>query len=120
MAEKVVRIRIDDLSGDEIPDGTGERVEFAVRGKSYVLDLSDSNLAKFDKAIAPYVEAAATVKSGRGGSRTAGTRNYSSPLDGRSKEEKQAIRQWARESGYEVSDRGRIAVEIVDAYDKLH
>jgi hypothetical protein len=27
------------------------------------------------------------------------------------------IRQWAREQGYEVSDRGRIPQDVVDAYD---
>jgi hypothetical protein len=32
----------------------------------------------------------------------------------------QEIRDWARASGYTVSNRGRIAADIVTAYDKTH
>jgi hypothetical protein len=32
----------------------------------------------------------------------------------------QAIREWARENGHEVADRGRIASEIREAYDAAH
>ncbi|MCT1689611.1 Lsr2 family protein, partial [Brevibacterium sp. p3-SID960] len=30
------------------------------------------------------------------------------------------IRKWAQDKGYEVSDRGRIPSEIVEAYDNAH
>ncbi|WP_458864192.1 Lsr2 family DNA-binding protein [Mycobacteroides abscessus] len=31
-----------------------------------------------------------------------------------------AIRQWARKNGYEVSDRGRIKAEVVEAFEAAH
>lgn len=36
---------------------------------------------------------------------------------GKSPEELEAIRTWARENGYEVADRGRIAAAVVKAYE---
>lgn len=32
----------------------------------------------------------------------------------------QAVRDWARQNGYTVSDRGRIAKSIQDAFDAAH
>nr|WP_330359970.1 histone-like nucleoid-structuring protein Lsr2 [Mycobacteroides abscessus] len=37
-----------------------------------------------------------------------------------SKEQLAAIRQWARKNGYEVSDRGRIKAEVVEAFEAAH
>ncbi len=34
------------------------------------------------------------------------------------REQNQAIRVWARKNGYEVSDRGRIPSEVVEAYHR--
>ena len=31
-----------------------------------------------------------------------------------------AVREWARQNGHQVSDRGRISAEIQAAYDKAH
>jgi hypothetical protein len=38
----------------------------------------------------------------------------------RDKEQLEAIRTWARENGYEVSNRGRIKAEIEQAYNEAH
>jgi len=32
----------------------------------------------------------------------------------------QAIRDWARRNGHQVSDRGRIAASVVDAFEAAH
>jgi len=115
MAEVIVRQLIDDIDGSEIADGAGERIEFSLRGVSYQIDLSSANVAKFDKALKPFVEAAAKVRGGR--SRvTKVTANKGAA----SKEQLAAIREWARKKGYEVSDRGRIKAEIVDAFEAAH
>jgi Lsr2 len=31
-----------------------------------------------------------------------------------------AIRQWGRENGYDINQRGRIASDVLDAYDRAH
>ncbi|WP_444546483.1 Lsr2 family DNA-binding protein [Brachybacterium paraconglomeratum] len=58
------------------------------------------------------------MASGRriGGRRTAGTRRTSES----NPERTARIREWARENGHDVSDRGRLAATIIEAYDAAH
>ena len=114
MAERVIHQLIDDISGADISEGGGESIEFSVRGVSYRIDLSTANAAKFDKALKPYVEAA-TKKGGDPRAAANGRARRKAP--GSSTEELAAIREWARGNGFEVSDRGRIKAEIVEAYN---
>lgn len=53
------------VDDSEIPDGAGERVASSLRGTEYQIDLPNSNLAKFEKALKPYVETGAKLR-GRG------------------------------------------------------
>ncbi|MHA3023066.1 histone-like nucleoid-structuring protein Lsr2 [Mycobacterium sp. BMJ-28] len=120
MAERVVRQLIDDLDGSEIPDGGGERVEFSVRGVEYQIDLSASNIAKLDKALRPFVDAAAKVRGARSRRTVKAISLNGSGTGGSSKEQLAAIRKWARKNGFEVSDRGRIKAEVIDAFEAAH
>ncbi len=51
-----------------------------------------------------------------------GTRSSTSACkssgSGRSSEELAHVRAWARDNGHEVSERGRIKAEVIDAFDK--
>lgn len=115
MAERIVRQLIDDIDGTEIRDGGGERIEFSFRGVDYQIDLSSANAAKLDKALTPYIDAAAKVRGGGRGRRSkAGGSGRTSP------EQLAAIREWARKNGHEVADRGRIKAEIVEAFEAAH
>lgn len=116
MAERMVRQLIDDIDGSEIPDGSGERIEFSFRGVDYHIDLSTANVAKLEKAIKPYVDAAAKVRGSRG-RRQKSSGAASGPS---SKEQLAAIRSWARKKGYDVSERGRIKAEVVEAFNAAH
>jgi hypothetical protein len=62
VAERIIRQLFDDLDQTEIPDGKGGSVEFALRGTTYTIDLTDANIAKLDKAFAPFVKAAVAAK----------------------------------------------------------
>lgn len=112
MAERIVRQLIDDMDGNEILDGGGERIPFAIRGVEYQIDLSKANSAKLDKALKPFIAAAQKV----GGTRRRKAPKPAGPSNTMTKDQLAAIREWARKNGYEVSDRGRIKAEIVDAY----
>ena len=115
MAQRVITQLVSDLSGNEVVEGNGETVEFSYRGTNYTIDLTDKEAAGFDKAVARYIEHATKVSSSRTPRRrTPSSSNGSSA--GRSKGELQNIRAWARENGYEISERGRIKAEVVDAY----
>ena len=110
MAERVLRQLVDDLDGSEAV----ETVRFAYAGREYEIDLNEEHAAELDEFLAGYIEYARRVNGvkPRRARRVAGGR--------RSPEELQAIRQWAREQGLQVSDRGRIAAIIVARYDAAH
>ena len=48
---------------------------------------------------------------------TASSGRRPQPLD---REQTAAIRAWARQNGYQVSDRGRISKTVVDAFQAAH
>lgn len=109
MARKVQMILLDDIDG-----GDAKRTAtFALDGKNYEIDLNEANLDKLSEALAPFIDKARRSPAG-GGRRPAVRRADSSGGDA------SAVRSWAREHGYEVSDRGRVPKEIRDAYDQSH
>ena len=115
MAQTV--ITTDDLDGS----ADAVTVEFSFDGTSYSIDLSTKNRAAFEKALKPYVEAAATTSRSR--SRSGSTSRPRSSRRGSSsstRTDTAAVRAWAAEQGIEVSERGRISREIVDAYRAAH
>jgi hypothetical protein len=99
----------DDLDGSEAE----ETVALGFRGVNYELDLNTKNAAALEKALSKYLDVARRVSSSRP-TKTRGTRRASSA---RGDAKVPAIREWARENGYQVSDRGRIAAEIRSAYE---
>lgn len=109
MAQKVQVTLVDDIDGG----AADETVSFSLDGRAYELDLSSKNAAAFRKAMAQYVENARRVgtrSTARGTSRRRGGG------DNRTAQ----IREWARSHGHKVNERGRIAANVVEAYDKAH
>ena len=106
MAQRVQILLEDDLDGGK----ADETVTFGLDGVTYEVDLSSSNAKKLRDALAPYVGAGRKVP-GRGGRRAAGGRGR------RGATSASDIRVWAREHGYEVSDRGRVPAEVRAAYE---
>jgi hypothetical protein len=111
MAKQVITLLTDDLDGGE----ADRTVEFGLDGVNYTIDLSEKNAGKLRKALDPYLNAATRV--GRSGGEGRGARRTASVGTGRaSRDQNQAIREWATKNGYEVSERGRIPSSIVEAY----
>lgn len=111
MAQKVTTTLIDDLDGSTIKDGNGGTVNFAFDGAQYEIDLSASNTEKLREALSDYVAAARRVNGRNAGSGTRVTRNQAAQ-----KEDLAAIREWASANGRDVSQRGRIAQSVKDAF----
>jgi hypothetical protein len=109
MAKQTVIQMTDDLDGSEAT----QSIEFSIRGKSYTIDLNDSNASDFDDALAPYI--AAAEKSGgvpsRSGRRAGAARQQAS-----SDVDPKQVRAWAEANGVAVSPRGRIKADIVEQY----
>ncbi len=109
MATKTNVVLVDDLDGSEAE----ESVKFGLDGVSYEIDLSSKNAAKLRKEFASYVSSARRV----GGRATRG--RAAKPARGSARKPETAeIRAWAKDQGYDVSDRGRIPAEIIEAYQK--
>lgn len=109
MAQKVKIILEDDLDGGPAE----ETVRFGLDGGQYEIDLSSANAARLRDAIRPFAAKARRVQGsprvGTGSSaRAAGTAKRNPDTA--------AIRQWAKDHGLEVSDRGRIHQDIQDKY----
>ena len=108
MARKVQMILLDDIDGGEAK----RTATFALDGKAYEIDLNEANLDRLVEALAPFVEKAR--KAGAAPRRQGARRPSTGGGDA------SAVRTWARENGFEVSDRGRVPKEIRDAFDQAH
>jgi len=110
MAKQVITLLTDDIDGGE----ADRTVEFGLDGVNYTIDLSEKNAGKLRKALDPFLNAATRV--GRSGV-VANARRAAPAGTGRaSRDQNQAIREWANKNGFEVSERGRIPSHIVEAY----
>lgn len=108
MASKTTVHYIDDIDGADAAGTTS----FSLEGVSYEIDLSSDNLQALADALAPYISAGRTV--GKSKSRTAG--KPKAPKN----ELTAQIRTWAKESGLEINDRGRVPNSVVEAYTAAH
>lgn len=114
---------VDDLDGSVIDDGSGEAIEFSVSGVDYVIDLKTQNANEFHRKLDYYISHAARVggrKRKPAAPVVAVPAGSSAAALKRNPEQTRAIRQWAADEGYEVSDRGRIPAGIEDAYNAAH
>lgn len=113
MAQRI--ILTDDLDASE----AAETITYTVNGHDCEIDLSEENAQQFYDAFDQYIEnsrqvsrQAAPARRGRGDGRrrSGGSRRDDIP----------EIRTWAEVQGMDVSARGRIKKEIIDAYDEAH
>lgn len=114
MAQKVQVILVDDVDGGE----ADETVSFALDGVSYEIDVSEANAEALREAIAPWITHARRV----GGRASTRSRGSAKPRGGASggRSDLSAVRAWARDNGYQVSDRGRVSSEIMAAYENAN
>lgn len=115
---------IDDIDGSVIDEDAGESIEFSVSGVDYVIDLKSKNATEFHRKLDYYIEHATRVggrkrKPSAAAAAVAAVAPASTPAK-RDPAQTRAIRQWAFDSGYELSSRGRIPAEIEEAYNAAH
>ncbi len=112
MAQRVQVILVCDLHEDETP-GT-ETVQFGLDGASYEVDVCDQHARQLRDSFAPYVGVGrrAPGRSSSPGGRRRGRRSGSG--------EAARIREWAREQGLPVPERGRIPADLAERYAAAH
>lgn len=106
MAQRVQILLEDDLDGSEAT----ETVNFALDGKTYEIDLSAKNSAQLRDDFAKWTGHARAVR-GRG-------RIVQPRSTGRTDLNK--VREWGRNNGFKVSDRGRVSAEVQEAYARAN
>ncbi|NKY87841.1 histone-like nucleoid-structuring protein Lsr2 [Nocardia veterana] len=112
MAKKIIVELVDDYDGKSKAD---ETVLFGIDGVEYEIDLSTKNADKLRGLLEEWTQAARKVgRNRRGASRIGGPRTTPD------RKQTAAIREWARNNGYEVSSRGRIHKDIIEAYNKAN
>jgi hypothetical protein len=106
MAQKVQTIFIDDIDGGDA-HGT---VRFELDGTEYEIDLSHAHSEELRKVLDTYVTHGRKVAgTARRAPRGTG-RGNASALD------TATIREWAKEQGIAVKNRGRVPVDIIEKY----
>lgn len=113
---------VDDLDGSQ---EDVENVLLALDGTNYEIDLSASNAGRLREKLERFVAAASPVKAAksaparRGLQGKAATSARPAPVPS-NRDQVQAIREWAKSAGYEVSSRGRISKAIQEAFHAAH
>lgn len=115
MAQRVQVCLTCDLDEEEVE--AAETVTFGFDGSSYAIELCTTHLEEFTEWMHSCAGAGRRAggpqrrarKSGKGGAGRKGTRSDGTDLG--------AIRTWARANGHKVSDRGRIAAEVREAFE---
>ncbi|RKS75248.1 Lsr2 protein [Motilibacter peucedani] len=114
MAQRTVVTLEDDIDGGPAE----ETVTFALDGVTYEIDLNADNAASLRDALAPYVGAGRRTGGRSGGGTRTRTSRASAPAAPSRRGDSASIREWARENGYTVSDRGRIPSNVIEEYEK--
>ncbi|PRZ11725.1 histone-like nucleoid-structuring protein Lsr2 [Nesterenkonia sandarakina] len=94
MAQKVEVVLVDDLDGSEAK----ETVTFGLDARFYEVDLSDDNAKELRETLKKYIRKGRAIAP-------------PSPQN-----EARQIRDWAVKNGHQVSSRGRLHRDIVEAY----
>jgi hypothetical protein len=106
MAKKTTVMLIDDLTGD--PADT--TVRFGLDSREYELDLTDTNARELRGLFGRYIPAARKVSEGRRRSSAVPAKPAFTAVD------PAAVRAWAKSRGIEVSPRGRLKADVLEAF----
>ena len=111
MAQRIVRT--DDLDESK----NAETVRFSVDGQDYEIDLAEANRQRFYASLQEFIGAARKVTPSASSGKARGQRQSTVPFR---RQDIPEIREWAMGLSMDVSRRGRIKKEIIDAYDAAH
>lgn len=109
MAQRVQVLLVDDIDGA----AATETVSFSLDGVNYEIDLTAANAKKLRGDLATWV-GHARRSGGRKSSRRAAAGG------GARRGDLSVVREWARNNGHKVSDRGRVSAQVLAAYDKAN
>jgi hypothetical protein len=106
MAKATVTHVTDDLDGT----ADAQNVTFGFQGVAYSIDLSQKNLDKLTKALAPFIEHSTKHRGSPTAARKAAGGRAARPYD------LVQLREWAGKNKIKVPSRGRIPRSVVEQY----
>ena len=111
MAQRVSVSYACDYDDKEIPAGQQRNIKFGIDGQEYEIDLCARHGERLSEVVAKFTEHArkATGREPKRRRRTTANRQRSAE-----------IRAWAKNSGIEVSDRGRIPGHVLVGFESSH
>ncbi|MBF6331830.1 histone-like nucleoid-structuring protein Lsr2 [Nocardia transvalensis] len=109
MAKKVIVELVDDFDGKSKAE---ETVVFGIDGSTYEIDLSVLNASALRGVLEQWTQHARKV------GRIPKSSNKTTPRTSTNRGQTAAVREWARKNGYNVSSRGRIQADILEAYNR--
>ncbi|MBX6386179.1 MAG: Lsr2 family protein [Microbispora sp.] len=113
MAQKV--ILVDDLDHSEGDDVA--RREFPLLNRTFAIDLSDANHRRLTEALAFIEQVLESAREVKQASRSKKAADTSPRLRGYTLTD---VREWAREQGLEVPQRGKMADEVIERFIAAH
>ncbi|MFJ9752689.1 histone-like nucleoid-structuring protein Lsr2 [Streptomyces chartreusis] len=111
MAQKIVTVYTDDLTGKEAEDV--QTHSFSLDQVNYEIDLTSDSYDRLFEALAPFINQGRKIGRAKTGNRLRKTTTPTGPTA-------EEVRAWARENNYDVNDRGRVPSNIREAYDRAH
>ncbi|AZA12512.1 Lsr2 family protein [Corynebacterium choanae] len=115
MARKEITRYYDDLTGEPIDEQDLQVLRFALDETHYQLDLSPASAQEVRNTFARLIEVASIYVPQQ--QRQNKRRSAPSQAD---RELNKARRQWARDNGWDVADRGKLSDELLRAFDEAH
>ncbi|TQC45155.1 Lsr2 family protein [Rhodococcus sp. WS4] len=107
MATKIEKRLIDDIDQSDAVS----TIAFSVGKQHFEIDLSEEHVDEFNKDLKKWIDHARKVPAAR---RRSGKASYLDTIP------QAEVRKWARATGLDVAERGRIAEEIYDQYREAH
>ena len=106
MSQKHIVQLIDDIDGSPAT----ETIVFSLDGAAYEIDLNSVNSGKLREALAPFIGAGRRVARPISGAKRAKASNTD-------KGQVAAIREWAKQNGFKIGEKGRIPSTVLAAYE---
>ena len=104
MAQKISVTFACDYDSREIPEGEHMTRAFSLDGRDYEIDLCEKHSQKFDEVLSRFADKARKVTNRVGKPKRRTTAHRQRSAD---------IRAWAKQSGMDVSERGRIPASVI-------
>jgi len=111
VAQKISVTFACDYDSREIPEGEHMTRAFSLDGRDYEIDLCEKHSQKFDEVLSRFADKARKVTNRVGKPKRRTTAHRQRSAD---------IRAWAKRSGMDVSERGRIPANVIAKYDANH